>query len=229
MKKSTVVLSLTEILLNEHGYHDGDITPYVQNLFNFHNVDLPYHNLRHMLDVTWKAYHGGIVSGLPPRVMRNLIIAAIYHDANHPGQLNGMDKNSVARAIETLNRHILPEDENERHNIVRLIQATEYPHAKKGATEGYQIDEAVLQDADMSMVFSDVWLQQILVGISKEEKSSIKLVLFAQPAFIGGKLNFTSVWGKDEFEHLKEGKINEMLRWIKILGLEKEYREYHNI
>src|SRR5580704_3760633 len=79
---------LPEIIGNEKGLYEGDLIFYFQTLFfrssNLHN---PYHNFRHMLHVLWLCYKACLhyEKKLTPREMRNLLVAALFHDFDHPG------------------------------------------------------------------------------------------------------------------------------------------------
>src|SRR5580658_6965423 len=88
MLASEVTGDLPEIIGNEEGLYEGDLISYLQILFfrstNLHN---PYHNFRHMLHVLWLCHKACryYQKKLTPRQMRNLLVAALFHDFDHPG------------------------------------------------------------------------------------------------------------------------------------------------
>jgi len=85
---SDVAGDLSKIIANDERLYEGDLTLYFRTLFfksrNLHN---PYHNFRHMLHVLWLCHQacGYYQNRLTPRRMRNLLIAALFHDFDHPG------------------------------------------------------------------------------------------------------------------------------------------------
>src|SRR5262249_6666243 len=67
---------IPEIIGNDHLLYAGDLAGYFRALF-FHatNLDCSYHNLRHMLHVTWLCYQAAEFyrDRLTPRQIRNLL------------------------------------------------------------------------------------------------------------------------------------------------------------
>ena len=66
---------------NTNHRYNGDLKHYYKLVMTCPNAYAPYHNVRHMLHVLWEAYDGGVHMGLQPRALRNLCIAALFHDA----------------------------------------------------------------------------------------------------------------------------------------------------
>jgi hypothetical protein len=108
---------IPEIIGNDRGLYEGDLTGYFRTLiFHATNLARPYHNLRHMLHVTWLCYQAADFyrDRLTPRQIRNLLIAALFHDFDHPGHphpgADDPDGINIGRAIAALRRHLAPED-----------------------------------------------------------------------------------------------------------------------
>jgi 3'5'-cyclic nucleotide phosphodiesterase len=88
MLVSAVTGDLPGIIGNDERLYEGDLTFYFQVLFfKSSNLYNPYHNLRHTLHVLWLSHKACRYyrSALSPRRMRNLLIAALFHDFDHPG------------------------------------------------------------------------------------------------------------------------------------------------
>src|SRR5262245_49739105 len=122
--------NIPEVIRNSNIVYQGDLIPYFGILFGkARNLRCPYHNARHILHVTYQCYIACVSYGhkLTKREMRNLLIAAMFHDFDHSG-LTGDDDLNIARALRALQKFILPEDQSHRDEIEYLIKATEYPY-----------------------------------------------------------------------------------------------------
>ena len=88
MQTSEITGDLPMIIGNEEKLYEGNLIHYLQTLFYYGtNLQNPYHNFRHSLHVLWLC-HGACryyQQQLTPRQMRNLLIAALFHDFDHPG------------------------------------------------------------------------------------------------------------------------------------------------
>ena len=85
MSHSEVEISgdLPKVIGNEDNLYEGNLTYYFQVLFfRANNLYNPYHNFRHMTHVLWLCYKACEYYSreLPPRQMRALLIAALFHD-----------------------------------------------------------------------------------------------------------------------------------------------------
>src|SRR3989338_911352 len=87
---------IPQIIRNDDRLYEGNLIHYLRALVKYaRNLNHPYHNLRHMLHITWLCYQACIFYGgtLTPRQMRNLLIAALFHDFDHSGLLGNDDLN----------------------------------------------------------------------------------------------------------------------------------------
>ena len=117
MLVSEVTGDLPKIIGNEERLYEGNLTFYFRILFfkssNLHN---PYRNFRHMLHVLWLSHKGCryYLNELTPLRMRNLLIAALFHDFDHPGRphrgKDDPDRINIPIAIAGLRRYIMPVD-----------------------------------------------------------------------------------------------------------------------
>lgn len=215
--KSPIRGSLPEIIGNDDGLYEGDLTHYFRHVF-YHatNLRLPYHNFRHMTHVlttchTASRYYRDRLTG---REIRNLLVAALFHDFNHRGILSDDDLN-IERAIRGLDGCLLPEDEHHRDDIVTIIRATEYPHRE--TTSELTLPEMIIRDADVLQAFSPAWIQQIVFGLSEEQKEAPIGMLRLQVPYLEG-LELYTEWAKEAYPRtVIEEKLTEVravLKWL---------------
>ena len=117
MLVADVTGDLPEIVGNEERLYEGDLSLYFRILFfESSNLNNPYHNFRHTLHVVWLCHKACLYyqEQLTPRQMRNLLIAAIFHDFDHPGHPHrgeeDPDRINIDIAIAGLRRYILSSD-----------------------------------------------------------------------------------------------------------------------
>jgi hypothetical protein len=214
---------IPEIIGNDRGLYEGDLTGYFRTLiFHATNLARPYHNLRHMLHVTWLCYQAAEFyrDRFTPRQIRNLLIAALFHDFDHPGhphpRADDPDGINIGRAIAALRRHIAPEDRPFLPTIEALIEATHYPYAVAG--EQLDLSGQIIRDADLAQSLSTVWIQQVIIGLARERRVSPLEVLKTQPAFLAA-LSFNTEWARERFPaRLVAAKIAEAERLLALLA-----------
>lgn len=209
-------ISLPEIIQNKNGLYEGDLKCYFKIIFyRAHNLLNPYHNFRHIFHVVGLCYQACIFyeKELSPREMRNLLIAAMFHDFNHPGRMGNDDLN-IELALRGLREYILTQDAPFIEGIEYLMKATEFPHKK--LAEG-SLEADIIRDADLGQVFSVAWIQQILFGLGAEWNKNPLEILKMQVGFIAG-LQFSTEWGKQMFspEEIQK-KLAEVDGLIQIL------------
>lgn len=220
--------NMPSILRNEDGLYEGDLVPYFRILFQkATNLNHPYHNLRHILHVLWLCHKACQFykpdehqsECLWPRRMRNLLIAAIFHDFNHRG-VAGNDHLNIELAIAALREHVLPKDRSHIAEIETIIRATQFPYVVP--TEQLSLPEQIIRDADMAQALSVAWLQQVVFGLAKEWGKDPMEVLQMQEPF-HHHLHFHTAWARAEFpESAIKGKVAEVLQLISMLKDEPE-------
>jgi len=191
--------TIPPILINEDDLYEGNLIRYAKVVFkNPRGSENPYHNLRHWLHMLWLCYNACefYVSVLTKRQMRNLLIAAMFHDFDHSGRAGNDDLN-IEMAIRGLKKHILPEDKPYFEEICEIIRPTEYPY--KVSAEDLSLSAQILRDADVTQAFSTAWIQQVLVGLAQEWGMSLIEVLEMQEPFLS-KLQFTTEWAQKKFD-----------------------------
>jgi len=207
---------LPEIIRNDAGLYEGDLRHYFRTLFlKAQNLSNPYHNFRHMLHVVWLCYQACRFYGrqLTPRQMRNLLIAAMFHDFNHPGMAIHDDLN-IAIAIRGFQENLAKQDVDHRDEIIKVIRGSEFPHHGSSVT----LEIGILRDADLAQALNPAWIQQVVFGLAAEwNKEPIEL-LKLQIAF-AANLSFRTAWAQQTFPQcvVKE-KIREAEQLLEILG-----------
>ena len=177
MPETVVALgSLPEIIRNENNLYDGDLRFYFRVISKYaQNLQHPYHNFRHMLHVMWLCYqaccfyHVDLHVDMTHRRMRNLLIAALFHDVDHSG-LKGEDDLNIERAIRFFQKHILPEDRPYGRSIIELIRATQYPYVIPSVV--LSLEGLIIRDADMAQVFSAAWMMSRKVRLGSTSAMS---------------------------------------------------------
>ena len=127
--------------------------------------------------------------------MRDLIIAAMFHDFDHSGMMGNDDLN-IARAVMGFEKYIAQEDQARAEHIIALIQVTEYPY--QIASEHLSLCGQIIRDADLSQALSPAWIQQVVFGLAAEWQKKPIEVLKAQGAF-HKNLKLHTEWARQMF------------------------------
>src|SRR3989344_3475929 len=123
-KTSKVRGSIPEIIRNDADLYEGNLEDYFRSVFHHAgNLFNPYHNFRHMFHVLWLCYQACVFyapkHAMTKREMRNLLIAALFHDFDHAGKA-GPDSVNIKKAVSGLLRYIMPEDKEEYSRIAAI-------------------------------------------------------------------------------------------------------------
>lgn len=176
--------TLPKIINNADCLYDGNLIHYFRVVFqNATNLQNPYHNFLHTFYVLYLCYQACVYykSRLTPVEMRELLIAAILHDVNHPGFIRD-DKENILTAFAFLQQHLLPEDRASLDNIRRLIKATQYPYPTR--ERKLTLRQEIIRDADMGQCFNTAWIQQVIFGLAVEAGMEPLEILKRQIVFI---------------------------------------------
>jgi 3'5'-cyclic nucleotide phosphodiesterase len=222
MEALEITGDLPKIIGNEENLYEGNLLSYFRVLFyNANNLKNPYHNFRHQLHVLWLCQKACQYyrNNLTPRQIRNLLIAALFHDFDHPGHPHPAepdpDQLNIDVAIAGLRRHIAADDRASLPDIEALIEATHYPY--KTASVDLDLLGRILRDADMAQVLSPAWIQQVVFGLAEERGAEPIEVLRAQASFLGA-LSFHTRWARQMFpQQLIEAKIAEAEQLVRFL------------
>jgi hypothetical protein len=216
MSHSEVEISgdLPKIIGNEENLYEGNLIYYFQVLFfRANNLYNPYHNFRHMSHVLWLCYKACQYYSheLPPRQMRALLIAALFHDFDHTGRPHRGDEDpdgiNIEIAISGLRRYLTSDDRALMPEIEALIEATHFPY--KADSQKLDLLGKIIRDADLVQALSPVWIQQVVIGLAREAGVSPLEMLKAQSSFLTS-LRFNTRWAQQLFpQELIDAKIAE--------------------
>lgn len=210
--------TITDVIINEAGRYEGNLERYFRFIFEqSSNAKNAYHNMRHTLHVMMECYDGAIYYHLAPRQFRNLLIAALFHDHNHPGVLIGTDDLWVEVAVRGLRKLVLPEDKPFLEEIESTMRTTEFAGGHVVHNKDLLLAHAILRDADMSQSLSSEWIQQILFGLSAEMRVTPSAMLAMQGDF-HRTLTFATEWGENKFGPLLEQKKAEISELVRIMS-----------
>jgi hypothetical protein len=175
-----------------------------------------------MLHVTWLCYQAAEYyrEQLTRRQIRNLLIAALFHDFDHPGhphrEADDPDGINIDLAIAGLRHHIAPNDRSSLPEIEALIKATHYPYTVSG--DKLDLSGRILRDADLAQALSPVWIQQVVIGLAREQRIRFPEILRQQPAFLSA-LPFDTEWARERFPpSLIAAKIAEAEQLLTLLA-----------
>ncbi|MDB5194662.1 MAG: hypothetical protein JWN50_676 [Parcubacteria group bacterium] len=210
--------TIASVIRNDDHTYEGNLIHYFRAVFNHaQNLGNGYHNFRHLTHVMWLCHEACLyyATRLSPREMRNLLIAALFHDFDHTG-ISVPDVHNIMRAVRGLALHLAEEDMPYHVNIADLIEATEYPHVE--LSEALSLPARILRDADMGQSFSVAWIQQVVFGFSKEWGMPPLEVLKRQEHFHEG-LVFETEWARQKFPRSAiEAKVAEAREMILLLA-----------
>ena len=211
-----VVGSIPRIVKNKTGRYEGDLVHYMRVLCNSAtNLENPYHNLRHIGHVLWFCYAACVwyANELTKREIRNILIAAIFHDFNHTGKF-GDDKVNISIALDALNEHILEVGRPWHADIARKILGTQYPHIIPDAE--LDLGALILRDADKTQALDPAWVQQVVLGLAREWDWKPIDVLKIQPQFLEG-IRFSTEFARYRYPpKVVAEKVEEAREWFEI-------------
>jgi hypothetical protein len=176
-----------------------------------------------MLHVLWLCYKACLhyEKKLTPREMRNLLVAALFHDFDHPGHPHpeeDPDRINIKIAISGLRRYTIQGDRASLPEIEALIEATHYPYKTAGKQLG--LLAKIIRDADLAQALSPVWIQQVVIGLAQEWGVKPLEVLRVQRSFLGA-LRFNTRWARQLFpQQLVQEKIAEAEKLLRLLQAE---------
>jgi hypothetical protein len=210
---------IPSIIRNDEGLYQGNLIRYFQVVFfKAQNLENPYHNFRHMFHVLWQCYNACLFyrGVLTPRQVRNLLIAAIFHDYDHCG-LMGNDDLNIARSIRELEKYVLPEDRESLSDIIALICATEFPY--KIPSDKLDLCGLILRDADMTQALCPAWVQEVIFGLGSEWRKAPIEIFRMQEGFLR-HLKFHTEWAKKLFPQAEiDAKISESQEYLNLLEM----------
>lgn len=164
-------------------------------ILNSKSNDKPYHNLNHLLTVLKYCYAGAKEESVfDEKEVRELLIAAIFHDVNHSGGKKTDDINIKNSKI-IIKDFIESEDiDVDVDSINKIIDATQYPYEIDG--KDLDIRQGIIRDADLMQVFEYNWIHQNIAGLSSEIGLDFLDFVKPQRKFLDSA-EFNTKWGKE--------------------------------
>lgn len=154
----------------------------------------PYHNLNHLLTVLKYCYLGALSEGIKDdKELRELLIAAIFHDVNHTIGKEKDDVN-VQNSKDAIGKFVKQEEIDVDIDYVnKLLDATQYPYVIEG--KDLDLKQGIIRDADLMQVFEYNWIHQNIAGLSSELKMDLLDFVQPQRKFLDSAA-FNTDWGK---------------------------------
>lgn len=139
-------------------------------------------------------YIGAIEEGVSgEKELRELLIAAIFHDVNHSGGKKTDDVN-IKNSKKIIKLFIESEDiEVDLDSVNEIIDATQYPYEIDG--KDLNIRQGIIRDADLMQVFEYNWIHQNIAGLSSEIGLDFLDFVKPQRKFLDSA-EFNTKWGK---------------------------------
>ncbi|MEI6835276.1 MAG: hypothetical protein WCK59_00385 [Candidatus Falkowbacteria bacterium] len=204
-----------QMLDDSEGLCGGSLWYYFSIIYKAPNISNPYHNLRHLMYVVCQVYVGGkfmkYYELTSNRSFRALLIAAMFHDYAHSGVM-GHDKDEVDRSVLEAKKYLLKSDMDLEDEVTNFIRATQFPYVECKQNLGVDI----IRDADMSQLFDDEWIQQVILGLSLEMKITPLQMLQSQLVFIPA-MTFHTKWAKESFSPLVDVRLMEVKKMLENL------------
>lgn len=158
----------------------------------------PYHNLNHLLTVLKYCYLGALSEDIKnEKELRELLIAAIFHDVNHTIGKEKDDVN-VKNSKEAISKFVKQEEiDVDIDYINKLLDATQYPYIIEG--KDLDLKQGIIRDADLMQVFEYNWIHQNIAGLSSELKMDFLDFVQPQRKFLESA-TFNTDWGKKMYK-----------------------------
>jgi hypothetical protein len=167
-------------------------------LLNSKSNNGPYHNLNHLLTVLKYCYLGGLSEGIKDeKELRELLIAAIFHDVNHTIGKEKDDVN-VQNSKDAIGKFVKQEEiDADTDYMNKLLDATQYPYVIEG--KDLDLKQGIIRDADLMQVFEYNWIHQNIAGLSSELKMDFLDFVQPQRKFLESAA-FNTTWGKKMYK-----------------------------
>lgn len=126
----------------------------------------PYHNTFHTITVFVNSYKIAKTEKCSYSQIRNVLIAALFHDFNHSGGKKP-DSENIKEAISKFLEYS-QESEQTNETIIEIIKSTEYPYIIKESD--LNLEQRIIRDADITQMYTDNFLQQVIFGLLVQEQ-----------------------------------------------------------
>lgn len=145
--------------------------------------------------------------------MRELLLAAFFHDFNHIGR-TGNDDVNIQVALWSFKQYMTQADAASFSAIEALIKRTGYPYKTDKIVPS--LSGRILRDADVSQALSVAWVQQVVLGLSSEMSIDPIKVFEMQEGFLKN-ITFETDWANQLFaKEVIWAKIQETKSYLEI-------------
>lgn len=187
---------------------------------NCKSQNLPYHNKRHTYNMVGRCYRMATEYHLPMQSLKQLLLAALFHDFNHSGKSTGIihDRHNIEAAIAavkdffySLENGACPEfNQQDLFNVCRIIACTEFPFAHEPIT----IEQRIIRDADLLEISEPGWYSHVILGLSEELGIQEVIMVQNQATFLEACTFYTKVGQRifDQYLILMRIELKEHLK-----------------
>ena len=196
---------------------------YFRLIWNCPNLNLPYHNLEHLVGVMILVHEACQYHEIDKVTTRLLLIAALFHDYDHTGVM-GDDSVNINRAVKALTLYIAEKDYKHFQQIQSYIRATEFPHAViVHAANDENLPLYIMRDADTAYTLNERWMQSVIgigiemgLGIANMPALQEKMLKMQEP-FMTKVMTFSTEWAKEKYKDIIEQRLTEVRDMISVL------------
>ena len=155
----------------------------------------PYHNLNHILTVLKFCYQGAMEEGVTnEKELRELLLAAIFHDVNHTAGKEKDDVN-IENSKKIMKKFVESQEIDVDINAMNeILDATQYPYVLE--SDKLNIRQSIIRDADLMQVYEYNWIHQNILGLSSEIGMDFLDFVEPQKKFLKSA-EFNTNWGKN--------------------------------
>jgi hypothetical protein len=188
--------------------------------YGVYNTTNSYHTLQHCMNVAFNCIQGLEYMDNSKDDFNNkeaLILAALFHDSNHYGNMKLPDSDNIEIAINTLQDFLYSLDIDEYNKpeffilCKHYIECTEFPHKFNTEPESYS---SLIRDADiLEMVHNKLLV--IIMFFSEELDIDFNTAMTNQEKFINN-IVFLTDYGNEMFNKSKSLILDNMSK-IKLL------------
>jgi len=208
------ILEAIEII-DKHDYLKKAFKYIILNSKSNHH---PYHNLNHLLTVLKYCYLGALSENVKDeKELRELLIAAIFHDVDHTAGKEKDDVN-IKNSKKAIKSFVEQEDiDVDLEKINAILDATQYPYVLE--SKDLDLRQKLIRDADLMQVFEYNWIHQNIAGLSTELKMNFIDFVVPQRKFLDSA-EFNTNWGKRMKKERWEDVIKQYEMFERACGVE---------
>ena len=142
---------------------------------------LPYHNNRHLERVMYYAAKIGYWEGLKESEIKELIIAAGFHDMNYIKF--GNDDLNIESSINSYKKYCNVYNKDYNNNIIDLIKTTRYPYIVE--SKDLTLSQRIIREVDtLQALYETNYINSIIFALAEEMEISFEQMLKGQNNYL---------------------------------------------